>query len=352
LATTGHTYEQLRSAFQHGNVKPLYFFYGEETFLMEELQNLLIEKLLAPHERDFNLDVVYGAETDAQTVLGLCTGYPMMAARRVVVVRDFDKLKDNRLFTSFAERPNPSAVVLLLCSSKPNLTAHPYRALREHAVWSEFKPLYDNQIPGWIQQRVEQAGYKIEPQAVQMLADYVGTNLRAVDAEIDKLITYAGGRKHLTGDDVIRAAGQTREYNVFELQKAIGQGRYADSIRILDRMLSQATNVRGEALMIVTVLSSYFIKLWKLALAKDQDVPEKTLASHIGVSPFFLKEYLFSLRRFTAEKIDRAFSALLAADYELKGGAHRDERLILTLLMRQLVNGSAGDGVTGRILSS
>jgi len=102
----------------------------------------------------------------------------------------------------------------------------------------------------------------------------------------------------------------------------------------------------------VTVLSSYFIKLWKLALAKDQDVPEKTLASHIGVSPFFLKEYLFSLRRFTAEKIDRAFSALLAADYELKGGAHRDDRLILTLLMRQLVNGSAGDGVTGRILSS
>lgn len=319
---------------------------------MEELQNLFIEKLLAPHERDFNLDIVYGAETDAQSVLGLCTGYPMMASRRVVVVRDFDRLKDNRLFTTFAERPNPSAAVLLLCSTKPNLTTHPYRALREHAVWGEFKPFYDNQIPGWIQQRVELAGYKIEPQAVQMLADYVGTNLRAVDAEIDKLITYAGGRKNLTGDDVIRAAGQTREYNVFELQRAIGQGRYADSVRILDRMLGQASNARGEALMIVTVLSSFFIKLWKLALAKDQNLPEKSLASHIGVSPYFLKEYLFSLRRFTTGKINRAFSALLSADYELKGGANRDERLILTLLMGKLVNGSVGDGTTGRILSS
>lgn len=336
MANTGHTYEQLKTAFGHGNFKPLYFLYGEETFLIDELQALLIQKAIAPHERDFNFDLIYGAETDARTALALCSGYPVMAQRRLIVIRDFDRLSDNRLFVGYAEKPNPHAVVLLTCASKPNLTAHPYRALREKAVWSEIKPLYNNQMPGWIQQRVESSGYQIEPRAVQMLADYVGNNLRNAAGEIEKLITYAGGRKHLTGDDVIHASGQTREFNVFELQKVIGQGRYPDAMRIGERMLRQAANSRSEALMIVAVLTAYFTKLWKLSIIRGQRLTEKAMASHIGVSPFFIKEYLFSLRRFTPPAIDRAFSALLAADYELKGGASRDEHLILALLLGRL----------------
>ncbi|MFQ5570840.1 MAG: DNA polymerase III subunit delta [Rhodothermales bacterium] len=337
MAKTGLTYEQLDTAFRHRNFQPLYFLYGEETFLMDELQQVLIKHALAPHERDFNLDLVYSAETDAPSVLALCAGFPMMAERRVVIVRNFDKLKDNRLFKAYAERPNPTAVVLLLCRSRPNLAAHPYRALRQHAAWGEFKTLYTNQMPGWIQQRVKTLGYRIEPQAVQRLADYVGTNLQSAAAEIEKLITYAGGRSTLTADDVVRAGGQTREFNVFELQRAIGEDRYQDALRIAERLLAQASNARGEALMIVSVLTSYFTKLWKLTACRTQRIAEKEMAQRVGVSPYFIKEYLFSLRHFPPQAIEQAFAALLAADYELKGGSSRDERLILVLLLRRLV---------------
>ena len=337
MAKSGLSYEQLDTAFRHKNFKPLYFLYGEETFLMDELQATLIEHAVAPHERDFNFDLVYGAEANAQEVLALCSGFPMMAERRVVVVRGFEKLKDNRLFTSFAEHPNPSAVVLLLCDGKPNLSAHPYRALKKHAAWGHFKPLYDNQMPGWIEKRAKRLGHRIEPQAVQMLADYVGTNLQAAVVELDKLITYAGGRPTLTADDVVHASGQTREFNVFELQKAIGEGRYADAQRIAERLLSQASNTRGEALMIVSVLTSYVTKLWKLTSCRDQRLSNKEMARRIGVNPYFIKEYVVSLRRFPPAALERAFAALLSADYELKGGAHRDERLILALLLRRLV---------------
>ena len=122
---TGASYEDLATAFRHGQFKPLYFFYGEEGLLMDELQALLVEQALAPHERDFNLDLVYGPEATAPAVLAQCAAFPVMAERRVVVVRAFDKLDENRLFTSYAERPNPHAVVLLLCSAKPNLAQHP-----------------------------------------------------------------------------------------------------------------------------------------------------------------------------------------------------------------------------------
>ncbi|ARA93561.1 DNA polymerase III subunit delta [Rhodothermaceae bacterium RA] len=337
MAKTGPTFEQLETAFRHRNFKPLYFFYGDEGFLMDELQQLLIEQALAPHERDFNLDLVYGAEAEASQVLALCAGYPLMAERRVVIVRDFDKLRQNRLFTHYAERPNPSAIVLLVCNGKPNLSTHPYRALKDRAVWAEFKPLYDNQMPGWIQQRVQRLGYRIEPAAVQMLADYVGTDLRTAVAEIDKLITYVGDRTRIMGEDVVHASGQTREFNVFELQRAIGEGRYADALRITERLLQQASNARGEALMIVSVLTGYFTRLWKLTACQARRMSDREMARHVGISPYFIKEYLVSLKRFRPGSIERAFAALLAADFELKGGASRDERLVLLLMLRKIM---------------
>ena len=333
---TGASYDDLATAFRHGNVKPLYFLYGDEGFLMDELQVLLIKHALQPHEHDFNLDVVFGPEASAGPVLAQCAAYPMMAERRVVVVRGFEKLDGNERFKAYAEQPNPTAVVLLLCNSKPNLSQHPYRALKQHAVWAEFKPLYDNKLPGWISQRLKAKGVKPQGGAAQMIAEAVGPELRTVAGEIDKLVAYVGEHGVLTEDDVVRAAGHSREHNVFELQKAVGQGEQARALAICDALLTQASNRQGEALRIVAVLASYVTKLWKLSACQRDRMPEKAMASHIGVSPYFLKEYLVSLRRFGPVRLQHAFEALLAADAELKGASTRDARLILTLTLRRM----------------
>ncbi|HYE95225.1 MAG TPA: DNA polymerase III subunit delta [Rubricoccaceae bacterium] len=335
-ASTGAAYDDLATAFRHGNFKPLYFFYGDEGFLMDELQALLVEHALRPEERAFNLDIVHGPEARAQAVLAQCASYPMMAERRVVVVRGFEQLEENRLFQGYAERPNPTAVVLLLCYGKPNLTQHPYRALKQHAVWAEFKPLYERQIPGWIAQRLKAKGAAVEGGAAQMLAEAVGTNLRAAAMEVDKLAAYVGDRKAVTEDDVVHAAGRSREANVFELQKAVGLGEHARALAIVEALLAQASNRRGEALLVVSVLSGFLVKLWKLQDAVRQRLPEKEMAALVGVNPFFIREYLVSLRRFDRATLRRGFETLLAADAELKGGSARDERLVLALALGRL----------------
>jgi DNA polymerase III subunit delta len=334
---TAVSFESLATAFRHRNFQPLYFFYGEESLLMDELQALLVEHALQEHERPFNLDVVHGPEADVRAVLAACASYPVMAERRVVIVRGFDRLAENRSFTSYAERPNPHAVVMLICSGKPNLSAHPYRALREHGVACEFKPLSQRQMPGWIDQRVRMHGYRIESGAAQMLSEQLGAGLQLADTEIEKLIAFAGERTTITESDVLHAGGQTRELNVFELQRALGQADRARALTIADRMIRQASNRRGEALMMVSVLAGYFTRLWKLSVCLGSRVAEKEMAGQIGVPPFAVAEYVLGFRKLGIESVRRGLEALLAADFELKGGSTRNEQLVLALVIERIL---------------
>jgi len=339
LATRQISYDDLTAAFAHKKFAPFYLLYGQEQFFIDRLQQLLLETALQSHERDFNLDIVYGAEADAKAVLGICMSYPLMAERRVVIIRDFNKLSDNKLFQAYAEKPNPAAIVLFICSGKINTNAHPYRALKKNGVAVEFKALYPRQVPGWIGRLAKDKGLQIEPRAIQMLSDFVGSDLRKAAAELEKLSAFAGERTSITADDVVQASGHTRDVNVFELQRAVGEFRHNDTIIIAERLLQQSSNTKGESTMIVAVLTSFFIKLWQLSEFQKLRISEKEMSRGIGVSPFFLKEYLSSLRRFDENSIKNAFSSLLTADYELKGGSDRSDRLILNLMFGQMFAG-------------
>jgi DNA polymerase III subunit delta len=337
MAKKAPTFDSILSDVRKGQFAPVYFLFGEEPFLTEELEREIVSYALQAHERDFNFDLVYGAETDARNVIGLCSGYPVMAQRRVVVVRDFDKLEENREFQSYLQQPNPSCVALLTCFGKPNLSKHPYRALRQHAVSVEATSLRDREMPGWIERRLKQSGYSIEPQALQMLVDFLGTDLRGADKELQKLQTFLGDRTSITADDVVLASGQTRDISVFELQRAVGEGRYNDAVRTGERLLQQASNVAGESLIIISILTSFFLKLWKLTPLAAQRLPEPAIAGQLGVRPFFVKEYQNALRRYGPDGVERALAAVLAADFAIKGGAAHDPRTTLVMLLRRIM---------------
>jgi len=339
-------YKSLKTAFEAGNFDPLYLVYGEERWFIDELQRTLVENGVQPSERDFNLDILYGSDIDAKDAMGICRSYPMMAQRRVVVIRDFDRIRDNSIFKTYAEQPNPQAVVFLVCSGKPRFNSHPYRAIRKHGKAIEFKALYSNEVPRWIQTLAKERRMHIKSRTVQMLADFVGAKLSNIATELDKLSTFVGDREEVTEDDVVQATGQTREFNVFELQRAVGKTSYYDAIRISERLLQQSSNTKGECLRIIAVLTSFFVRLWQLSGLQMRRIPEKEMAKAIGVSPYYLKEYLSSLQQFDREALDRAISSLLAADYELKGGSDRSDGLIMSLMFHRMLLPKAH--ITGR----
>lgn len=331
------TFDQFETSCRARQFKPITLLYGEETFLIDEAQRVLVETALAPHQRDFNLDIVYGAEAEGTEVIARCSAFPMMAERRVVLVRDFEKLRGAALFQHYAERPNPTAVVLLACRERPkNLNSQPFRALKQHAAWGEFKALKPREMTGWLTRRLKTLGKALDGEAAALLADLIGTDLQTAASEADKLAAHVGTRARVTASDVVAAAGQSREYNVFELQKAVGEGRMADAVTIADRLLQQASNVTGEALRIVALLATYVGKLHRLTPLLAQRLRDDALASALGVPPFFVKEYVAAAQRLGPARLDDTLAALLAADYELKGGTNHDPRLVLLLLLRRL----------------
>lgn len=336
-SSTPLTYEQLETSVRSGHVSPLYFFFGEEMYLMEEAQRMLGASVLQEHERDFNYDLVYGPESEGAPVVALCNAYPMMAERRFVVVRDFEKLKHNTLFTAYADHPNPHAVVVLVCRTKPNLTQHPYRALKDKAVTVEFKPFKAPEAVRWVVQASSQFGIKMTPEAASLLIELSGTDLQTLAAEVDKLTTRAQKSKVIGKEDVLAAGGHSREFNVFELQNAIGQRNFKDALRITDALLTHASNAAGEALKILGLVTSYFTKLLKLYYGMNHKVPQAQLARDTGIPPYFIKDYEQQLRRFSEAQLHTSLSVLLAADYELKGGSVRSPHLIMTLAIRKLL---------------
>lgn len=330
------TYEDLAVAFRHGNFAPLYFLYGTEDLLLSELQALLVQHAVDPATRDFNFDLFHGPDAQAQQVLAACAALPVMAQRRVVLVRQFEKLADNRAFQAYAQQPNPHAVVCLVCAGKPNLSQHPYRALKQHAAWFEAKPLKGRELAGWAVERARVAGLRLSGGAAQRLAEVSGGSLRTVAGEVDKLAAYVGQRGEITEADVVEAAGHSAEVNPFTLQQALGAGDAHRALAIVDALLAQASNRRSEAIALVAILAGYFVKLRKLAGCGGQG-SEGELASLMGVPPFYVKEYRRALGKLGAGAVSLALEALLAADAELKGGSARDERLVLWLLVRRIL---------------
>lgn len=324
------TYQELESALTGKKFSPVYLFYGEEDFLAEEAAQAVIENALTPSQREFNLDVVYGGETDARDIISHASSFPMMSDRRVVLVREMDRLANKELLSGYIENPS-STTCLVLLSEKPDFRKKLYVSAKRFGRAFEFKPLYENQVPEWITGRLKRRGCTIDGEACKILAAYTGTSLRDIQSEIDKLITYLGDRKVITADDVREAVGMSKEFNVFELQKHVGAKNLGKSAEILERMVDAGES----AVMIVAALTRYFVSVWRLSELVRKGASSQEQSREAGINPYFLREYLAVLQRYSLQEIEHAFELLATADEKIKT-TMMDHKQILLMAIIQL----------------
>lgn len=339
---TAVSLEELTASFKQGKFSPLYLFTGEEEFLVEEYLDGLLEHVVEPSSRSFNLDIVYGADVDVKDVVAMASSFPMMAERRVVVVREAEKLAtaeaSREILIRYLENPSPTTVFVMV-TSKADMRMTHFRIFQQKGVVVDCKRLYDNEIPGWIARRVKRRGYSISLEVCEMLHAHTGNSLRDLQNEIDKLLIYIGDKKTVEAADVSEVVGMSRSFNVFELQKAIGQGDTARSMEILERMLDAGENPIG----VIAILSRFFQKLWILPSLQRQSKSDYDLAAKLQVSPYFVREYVAAAKRFPVQRLETSFKVLLDADVALKT-TQGDVKLVMTTMLYKVLNNKPQTG--------
>jgi len=336
MAKDSVTYESLRRDIEKKLFAPVYLFHGEESFLADEATRLIVEQSLTQEERGFNLDVVYGSETTVRDIVSHASSYPMMSERRIVVVRGMEKLslqeKEKELLTQYLDNPSPTTILILIASSV-DMRKKPFTSVKKNGLVMEFKRMYENQIIGWIGKRVREQGKGIANDAVSLLAEYLNPSLREIQNELEKLYIFIGDRTSITADDVAAVVGVSKDFNVFALQKAIGQQDLARSMEILQRMIEF-----GESpTMIIVMLTRYFLALMKISDLRAAGKSAQEQAREAGVHPFFLRDYHEALGFFGEKNTQDAIRGLVLADERLKTTSS-DSLEVMQLFLAELLS--------------
>ncbi|MDE3057607.1 MAG: DNA polymerase III subunit delta [Bacteroidota bacterium] len=306
---------------------PLYFFYGEEDFLIDEVADALVANAVDPASRQFNLDIVYGNDVDGKDIVALASSFPMMGERRVVIVRDFERATELDPFLPYIEHPSPSTS-LFLSASKVDMRKKVYAHLKKNAVGGEAVPLREHEIPAWVQKRAAVMGTTIAPEAAEMLRAYVGTALRELNNELEKLRIAVGSKAAIETGDVQSVVGMSREFSIFELTRAVGEKNLSKALSICSRMMEV-----GEAPVgMVAMLTRHFGILWRVHQLNAERKTPADMAKTLGVHPYFFKEYLEDVKRYPRPAVEDALLALARADEQLKTSSG-DPHVVMDVLL-------------------
>ena len=318
MAKSSITYNEILNDIVRKQFKPVYFFMGEEPYYIDLLTDAIIKHALTESERDFNQTIFYGADTNISAVINAAKRYPVMAERQLIVVKESQTLKNIDDLSYYLQKPQPTTILVF---------NHKYGKLDgrkkvsididKTGVLFESKKLYDNQIPAWISSYITSKGYSVDGKAAAMLSEFLGTNLSRIASESDKLIiTLPPGEKRITPESVERNIGISKEYNSFELQKALAEKNALKVNRIIAYF---ADNPRSDSVIkVMGILFSFFSNLMicHYAVDKSENGIMKELGFRFGIQT---NDYRTALRNYNAVKTMQAVSLFREYDAKLKG---------------------------------
>ena len=332
--------------------QPVYFLQGEEPYYIDAVADLIEKTALAEHERSFNQVVIYGKDTDVAGILGQAKRFPMMAERSVVIVKEAQTVADLEQERSWpfleAYLKNPLAsTVLVFCYKHKTLDSRKklgklLGGKDAPAVLMTSKKLYDNQVPQWLTANVRARGQQITGQATAMLAEYIGADLGRLANEVDKLVLNLKPGQPIDEELVQRLVGISKDYNIFELQKALVQRDVLKANRILGYF---AANPKANPLIPnLTLLFGFFSKL--LVLHQAGANPPDGVYKSLGImNSFAQKEYQQALRAYPVERVVGIIHLIRRADAQSKGiesGSMDDGEILRELVWLILHNVPAG----------
>ena len=300
-----------------GKIKPIYFLMGEEPYYIDRITEYLEDNLLTEDEKGFNQMVLYGRDTTIDDIVANAKRYPMMAERQVIIVKEAQNLiKTIEQLVDYAKNPQPTTVLVFNYKYKTlDKRKALYKTLSKAAVVFESKKIYEDKIPSWIQSFLRSKQISITPKAALMLTEFLGNDLSKIANELNKLEIVVGAKKEITPDIIEENIGISKDYNNFELQKALGNLDHKKAYQIVHYFAQNSK--QHPFVLTISILYLYFTKLMTLHTVRDRN--PGTVAKALGVNPYFVNEYIAVSRNYPMKRISGVLQTLRTYDTKSKG---------------------------------
>ncbi|KGL60671.1 DNA polymerase III subunit delta [Polaribacter sp. Hel1_33_49] len=325
------------SEIKKGNIKPIYFLMGEEPYYIDKISDFIEENILDEAEKGFNQQVMYGRDSSIEDIVSFAKRYPMMAERLVLIVKEAQDLSRSiEKLVSYAENPQPTTVLVLNYKYKKlDKRKKLHKAIAKSGLIYESKKLYENQVSDWIRRVLSGKKYQIELKAAQMLVEFLGTDLSKISNELDKLMLILPKETIIDDKHIEDNIGISKDFNNFELRKAVGEKNIVKSNRIINYFAENPKN--NPLVMTISLLNSFFTQL--LLFHGLQDKSKSSVAKTLGVNPYFVDEYFLASRNYPMRKVAQVIAFLREADIKSKGvGAHQSHKDILKELLFKILH--------------
>jgi len=302
-----------------GIIAPIYFLMGEEPYFIDIVSDYIEEHVLQEDQKGFDQIVLYGQDVTVPTIIDYARRFPMMSDRQVIIVKEAQNLRATiDQLVPYVENPTPTTV-LVFCYKYEKLDARKklLKTLQKNkdCVLLESKKLYEHQVAAWLPDVLKKKHLSIQPKAIQMLVDFLGTDLSRIQNEVNKLALIVPENTEVTPEIIEKNIGISKEFNNFELKSAIAANDAYKVARILKHF---ADNPKDNPLGgTITVLYNYFQKLLLFHGLTDQS--EKNVAAVLKESPYFIKEFYSGAQHYPMKRVSAIIATLRQIDLKSKG---------------------------------
>jgi DNA polymerase III subunit delta len=311
------TYEEIISDLKNRIFKPVYFLAGEEPYYIDLITDYIQDKVLPEAEKAFNQIVLYGEDTNIAAIIDTARRFPMMASHQVLIIKEAQSLKRLDDPIIYLEKPLLSTILVFSYKYKTiDKRTKLYKTLESHGVYFESARVRDYLIPAWIERYLMLKGIKTDPSASAMLTEYLGTDLHKIVNELEKLIiTLPPGKPSITTTLIEKNIGISKDYNNFELQKAIGEKNILKANMIVHYF---ADNPKDNPITLsIASIFGFFSKLLTFHYLTDKS--KNNIAAVLKVNPFFVKDYENAASKYNVSKTMQIISLLRTYDMKSKG---------------------------------
>ena len=310
------TYEEIISNLQKKIYHPIYFLMGEETYFIDKISDYISDNVLTDAEKGFNQTILYGKDTEPHNIIANARRFPMMSNYQVIIVREAQNIKKIEELESYVKNPLNSTILVINYKYKTLDKRKTFpKLIDQKGILFEAKKIYDNQLPAWITSYLKNQQYSIAPQAAAMLSEYLGADLGKVVNELDKLIISLPAGTQITPDHIEKNIGISKEFNVYELQNALGERDLLKANRIVNYFGANPSS--NPIPVVITSLFSYFSKILNYHFLEDKS--QNNVASVLQVHPFFVKTYVGAAKNYNIKKLVEIISILREFDMKSKG---------------------------------